>query len=741
MKKEVGAPTSSVTSGGPMHHRHHETTRRRQMLARLASTCYRHRRAVLLIWIVAFIVTIGAGSALKGDYATQGRLPGTDTQSAYDLLKKDFPQRHGDEGQIVFADVTQNRPAIDAYLQKVKQLKGVIDVEPLRISPGGKIAVAAITTANGSGTHPTQTANSIKDLAASTVEKQGVRVEFAGNWFGQNAMPASEVVGILAAIVILLFAFGSVIAMGLPILTALIGIGISITGVAILANVFTTPDFAPQVAAMIGLGVGIDYALFIVTRYREALHRSQNPEAAVLEAMTTSGRAVVFAGFTVMVSVLGMLLMGLNFLHGLAIGTSLAVVIAVLAAITLLPALLGFVGFTIDRLKVGRHRKPEGQGMWHRWAQFVQRRPAIIAIIGFVVLLIIALPLLQLRLGNADASNDKASSTTYKAYHLISNGFGAGANGPVLVVADTSQANSAQAMSTLIDDLRKVPGVANVTPPQPNQAGTAAIATLFPQSGPQSETTEALVHHLRDDVVPSATNGTGLKVYLGGQTAGSIDFSDVIGQRLPIFIAAVLILSFLLLMLVFRSVLVPIKAVLMNLLSIGAAYGVIVAAFQWGWGGSILGVSAGPIEAWVPMMIFAIVFGLSMDYEVFLISAIREHYDRSGNNAQAVADGLESTARVITAAALIMVFVFGSFVVSDVRALKLIGLGLAVAVAIDATIVRIVLVPATMELLGDANWWLPRWLDKILPRINVEGVPAPEQLEAPEKPEPEPVGV
>src|SRR4051812_20978937 len=711
------------------------------MLGSLARPCYRHRRIVLVLWIIGFVVAIVAGGALKGEYANQGRLPGTDTQSAYDTLKKDFPQRHGDEGQIVFADVTKNRPAIDEYLAQVKDVKGVIDVEPLRISPGGKIAVAGITTANGSGSHPTQTANDIKDLAADTIQKQGVHVEFAGNWFGEAAMPASEIVGVLAAIIVLLVAFGSLIAMGLPILTALIGIAISLAGVSILANVFTTPSFAPQVAAMIGLGVGIDYALFIVTRYREALHRTNQPEAAVVEAMTTSGRAVVFAGFTVMVSVLGMLLMGLDYLHGLAIGTSLAVVIAVLAAITLLPALLGFAGFTIDKFKVGRRKPKQGEGMWHRWARFVQKRPAPIAIIGFLVLIVIALPMLSLRLGSADASNDKAGTTTYNAYHLISDGFGAGANGPVLIVADTSKPGSADALPAVLEDLRKVPGVAAVTPPQPNEAGTAALATLFPTTGPQSEKTEQLVHHLRDNVVPQGTQGTDLAVYLGGQTAGSIDFSDTIGSRLPIFIGAVLILSFLLLMLVFRSVLVPLKAVLMNLLSIGAAYGVIVAAFQFGWGGSILGVSAGPIEAWVPMMIFAIVFGLSMDYEVFLISAIREHYDKSGDNAQAVADGLESTARVITAAALIMVFVFGSFVVSDVRALKLIGLGLAVAVAIDATIVRVILVPATMELLGKANWWLPKWLDKILPKINVEGETlGDDELEPPVR-EPVPTGV
>ncbi len=327
----------------------------------------------------------------------------------------------------------------------------------------------------------------------------------------------------------------------------------------------------------------------------------------------------------------------------------------------------------------------------------------------------------SLRLGSADASNDAANTTTHKAYDLIANGFGPGANGPILVVINTSKDSASTDLPKLITTLRSTPGVASVTDAVPNPAGTAAIATLIAKTGPQDVATSELIHHLRDDVVPAATNGTGMVVNLGGQTASAIDFSDVIGARLPIFIGAVLVLSFLLLLLVFRSVLVPLKAVLMNLLSIAAAYGVIVATFQWGWGGSILGVSAGPIEAWVPMMLFAIVFGLSMDYEVFLISGIREHYEQSGDNAQAVADGLESTARVITAAALIMVFVFGSFVVSDVRALKLIGLGLAVAVAIDASIVRVILVPATMELLGKANWWLPRWLDKLLPRINVEG--------------------
>ncbi len=701
------------------------------MLANVARSCYRHRRLVLGAWVLVFIVAIVVGPSLTGDYANSGRLSGTDSQAAYDTLAKDFPARHGDEAQIVFADITRNRPAIDAYLEKVAKIEGVISVEPTRVSPGGKIAVAPITTKNGNSDHPQTTANHIKDLARSTIEKQGVNVQFAGNWFGDQSMPASEIVGVLAAIIVLLLAFGSVIAMGLPISTALIGIAISLAGVGILANVFTTPSFAPQVAAMIGIGVGIDYALFIVTRYREALHRTNSPELSVIEAMTTSGRAVIFAGFTVMVSVLGMFLMGINFLHGLAVGVSLAVVIAMLAATTLLPALLGFVGFTIDRLHVGRRRPKGGETMWHRWARTIQRRPWPIAIAGFLFLVIVALPFFSLRLGSADASNDPKASTTHKAYNLIASGFGPGANGPVLVVATGADAGTG--LDKVVATLRSTPGVASVTDPVPNQAGDAALATLFATTDPQAKATDQLIHHLRDDVLPQATQGTGVAVHLGGQTASAIDFADVIGSRMPIFIIAVLALSFILLLVVFRSVLVPLKAVLMNLLSIGAAYGVIVAIFQWGWGAGVLGVERAPIEAWVPMMLFAIVFGLSMDYEVFLLSAIREQYEKTGDNATAVAEGLATTARVITAAALIMVFVFGSFVLSDLRALKLIGLGLAVAVAIDASVVRVILVPATMELLGSANWWLPKWLDKIVPHVLVEG-PAealPESIDEP----------
>jgi RND superfamily putative drug exporter len=689
------------------------------MLDRLARSSFRHRRVVLAAWLIAFVLALVAGSAVAGDTATQGRLPNTDSQRAYDTLARDFPQRHGDEARIVFADVRRDGALANSYLAAVSRTPGVDDVEPMLTSPRGDVAIAPITLANTSSSSPGSTATKIKDLAVP-YERQGMAVQFSGDWFREGGLPATESFGVLAAIVVLLIAFGSVIAMGLPISTALIGVVVSVAGVGIAANVFTTPDFAAQVATMIGIGVGIDYALFIVTRYRTALHRIGSPEAAVRESINTSGRAVVFAGSTVMVSVLGMFLMGLPFLHGLSVGIAIAVAVAVLAALTLLPALLGFVGFNIDRLRVGRPPRNR-ETLWHRWARTVQRRPAPIAIAGFLVLVVIALPALQLRLGSADASNDPASSTTHKAYNLIAQGFGPGANGPILVVAESTSPSFRSQVPEMINTMRATPGVASVSDARFSPSGTSALATLYPTTGPQDKATQRLVHDLRAHVVSDTRQGTGMSVHLGGQTANAVDFADVIGRRLPVFVAAVLALSFLLLLIVFRSVLVPLKAVLMNLLSIGAAYGVIVAAFQWGWGSGLLGVSAAPIEPWVPMMLFAIVFGLSMDYEVFLLSAVREQYDATHDNGTAVAEGLASTARVITAAALIMVFVFGSFVVSDLRALKLIGLGLAVAVAIDATVVRVVLVPATMELLGDANWWLPRWIARILPKVRVDG--------------------
>jgi RND superfamily putative drug exporter len=625
----------------------------------------------------------------------------------------------------VFGNLSEHRPAIDRYLQTLSRTHGVTEVEPVQVAPGGQIGIAPITLANDHGNKAGPTASHVKDLAGP-LRQEGVNIQFSGNWFSGGGMPATEAIGLLAAIVILIVAFGSVVAMGLPIVTALFGLGITAAAIGLVARLFTTPSFAPQVAAMIGIGVGIDYALFIVTRYRDALHRRGDPEAAVVEAISTAGRAVVFAGCTVVVSLLGMFLMGLDYLHGLAVGTSVAVAISVAAAVTLLPALLGFFGFSIDRLHVGRSsRNPStGAGIWQRWAGFVQRRPWPLAIGGLAVLIVMALPVFGMRLGFADAGNDPRGSTTMQAYELVGRGFGPGSNGPIVVVADTTARGSAQALPRLVSQLQSSPGVAQVSAPTFSPSGPAAVVTVTPTTGPQDKATVSLLHRIRNHVVPTATRGTGLTVHVGGETAGAIDFSNVMTKRLPLFFGGVLAVSFLLLLVVFRSILVPLKAVIMNLLSIGAAFGAMVGVFQWGHGGHLLGVSGAPIESWAPMMLFAIVFGLSMDYEVFLLSSIREHYDATGDNASSVAAGLTSTARVITAAATVMVVVFGSFLLSDMRGLKEIGFGLALAIAVDATVVRVVLVPATMELLGRANWWLPAWLDRLLPRVAVEGVPA-----------------
>jgi len=524
----------------------------------------------------------------------------------------------------------------------------------------------------------------------------------------------------------LLVAFGSLLAMGLPIMTALFGIGTGAALVLIVRNVVDMPDFTMAAVAMVGIGVGIDYALFIVTRYREALRAGLEPEGAVVRAVDTAGRAVLFAGTTVMISILGLLLMKLSSNRGVAIAISLGVLMTMVASITLLPAVLGFVGRNIDKLGLPHRRRATKQpraSIWYRWSRVLQRRPWPAVIIGFALLLVLAAPVVSMRLGFADAGNRPTSDTTRQAYDLLSRGFGKGFNGPLLLAAKTPGGPAdASALDHLRADVHRTRDVSFVTEPQFNRAGTVAIMQVYPSSAPQDKATEDLVHRLRDRVIPGAATGDDVKVYVGGVTAAAEDFAEYTSSRLPLFMGAVLVLSFLFLLVVFRSILVPLKAVVMNLLSIGAAYGVVVAAFQWGWGKELLGIGkAGPVEAWAPMFLFAVVFGLSMDYEVFLLSRIREEYERTRNNATAVADGLAVTARVITAAAAIMICVFGSFVFGDEYSLRLFGLGLAVAVFVDATIVRLVLVPATMELLGDWNWWIPRWLDRLLPQVHIGG--------------------
>jgi putative drug exporter of the RND superfamily len=506
---------------------------------------------------------------------------------------------------------------------------------------------------------------------------------------------------------------------------AVVGIAIALSLILLYAHVLSVPDFTPQLASMIGIGVGIDYALFIVTRYRTMLHAGRSPEEAVVGAISTSGRAVLFAGTTVMISFLGILLMGFTFVEGVAVGGATAVFVSMLAAVTLLPAVLGFVGTGIDRWHVPKllHRHETGrETLWFRWSRVVQRRPAVLAPLALVVLVALAVPLFSIRLGQGDAGTGDESRSSRRAYDLLSQGFGQGFNGPLLLAAELSDRDRGTSdLVRLRVALDAEPGVAAITPAVLNQAGDAAVVSVFPTTSPQDLATERLVHRLRDVVVPAVTAGSGTRVLVGGLTAGTIDFSEKIADRLPWLIGVVLAVSFLLLVAVFRSLVVPLKAVVMNLLSIGAAYGVVVAIFQWGWLAGAVGVETAPIDAWVPMMLFTILFGLSMDYEIFLLSSIREDYLRTGDNSLAVANGLAATARVITAAAAIMVTVFLSFVFGlDERSIKLFGLGLAVAIFVDATIVRMVLVPATMELLGRANWWLPAWMGRLVPRLSVE---------------------
>ena len=570
----------------------------------------------------------------------------------------------------------------------------------------------------------------------------------------------------------LILAFGSVLAMGLPIAVALGGVGAGMGLIVILSNVFRIPDFTTFLGIMIGLGVGIDYALFIVTRYREGLHAGRSPREATIAAMDTAGRAVIFAGVTVVVSLLGLLLIGIGWVAGLGIGVAVTVLVTMITSILLLPALLGFAR---DRVEVSRWRglivagfiaialfgigsgvpalsavgaglagltmlvsiavrplrrevprrapKPVRETLAYRWSRTIQRRPWLWVVTGTVVLLALAAPVLGLRLGFSDEGNYADDTYTRQAYDLLADGFGPGFNGPFMITVVPGTGDSAAAVDALQTALADTPGVAAVTPAVANRPASpeAYVFNLIPTTAPQDAATTDLVETLRNDVIPAAVAGTALDVKVTGTTAANIDFTDFLARRTFVFFAAVLALSFLLLMVVFRSLLVPLKAVVMNVLSIAAAYGVLVAIFQWGWGADLIGIDSGPIEAMAPLMLFAIVFGLSMDYEVLLLSRVREEYDKTGDSAGAVADGLAATARVITAAAGIMVVVFGSFMLEDDRVTKLFGLDLALAVLLDATVVRMLLVPATMELLGDRNWWMPAWLDRIIPKLNVEG--------------------
>ncbi|HZP30862.1 MAG TPA: MMPL family transporter [Acidimicrobiia bacterium] len=700
---------------------------------------YRRRRRVVAAWVVFLVAAFAIGNAAGGVFRTQFKLPGSESQAAFDLLKRSgFGTRTGEQAQIVFdarpgVDDSAVRTAMERLFDRIpRDVSRTSVVSPYsqegarQIAQGGHVAYAEVNLADRDSNALDNAADTIRDLA-DRVHVGGLHVALGGEMFQRaTTNGTSEGIGLFAAMVILLIAFGSVLAMGLPIGTALFGVGSGIAIVLIVRTAIDMPNFTTAAVAMVGIGVGIDYALFLVTRYREGLHAGLDPEAAVVRSVDTSGRAVLFAGTTVLISILGLLFIGQSVIRGVAIAIAIGVAMTMVASVTLLPALLGFVGRNIDRLGLPHRRRAEATGhesVWYRWSRVLQHRPWPALVAGFAFLLVLAVPTVAMRLGFSDAGNRPTSDTTRQAYDLLSRGFGPGFNGPLLLAAETpGGASDTRLLQQVSAELNHTRGIAFATPPQANPGGSAAILQVFPTTAPQDEATANLVSRLRDDILPAATRGTDVDIKVGGVTAAADDYASYTESRLPVFIGAVLVLSFLLLMVVFRSLLVPLKAVVMNLLSIGAAYGIVVAVFQWGWGASLFGVGKeGPIEAWAPIMMFAIVFGLSMDYEVFLLSRIKEEYDRTHVNATAVADGLAVTARVITAAAAIMVCVFGSFVFGDEHALQVFGLGLAVAVLADATVVRLVLVPATMELLGDRNWWIPRWLDRILPRVHVEG--------------------
>jgi RND superfamily putative drug exporter len=706
-------------------------------MRKLAEFCYTRRRLVLAAWVVLLVGVYVLSAAFAGKFRTDFKLPGSESQAALDLLKeRGVASRTGFSGQVVFeAAQGVDDPAVKQAMQSLfaKIESGVPDTQVVspydpanayQVSPDRKVAYAEINFADRERRQYDAAANYIKSVR-NDVNVPGLQVELGGDIFASFSQPASEFIGIMAAVVILLVAFGSLLAMGLPIVTALFGVGSGIALIGLLTNVLNVPDFTTQVAALIGIGVGIDYALLIVTRYRRGLADGLAPKDAVVLALDTSGRSVVFAGLTVVISLLGMFMMNLEFMRSVSLSAVIAVLLTMLAAVTLLPALLGFAGRNIDRLGTP-FRSLEGQEserFWYGWSRLMQKHPWPAVVLSTALLVVLAIPVFSLRLGFSDAGNRLESDTTRRGYDILSEGFGPGFNGNLLVVVDMPDGAADQAkVAQLADTLRGVEGVASVAPPRVVPNARLALINVFPATSPQDKETTDLVHRIREQALPPALGGTGLHALVAGMPAGIVDFSDYIGARLPVFFAAVLVLSFLLLMTVFHSVVVPLKAVVMNMLSIGAAFGLMVAVFQWGFGAGLVGLGKeGPIEAWGPMMMFAIVFGLSMDYEVFLLTRVREEYDKNHHNATAVADGLAATGRVISAAAAIMVCVFGAFVLGDDRSIKLIGFGLASAIFIDATVVRLVLVPATMELLGDLNWWMPKWLGRRLPKVHVEG--------------------
>jgi RND superfamily putative drug exporter len=706
-------------------------------LARLADISYRRRGRVVLAWILASVVIIGIGSSLAGEYNADYNTPGSESKAASQLTEDRFGGYSGQEIYVVWKDPAGAQSAaakrrVDAFLAKAQQVDHVAKPTDIRVSQDGKIGATTLPLTVAAWDVPKESGEKLI-AAAEQNSGDGLQIKLGGDpIYAAQEAASPEGLGFLGAAIVLLIAFGSVVAAGLPLLVALFGLGISSGGlIVLLANVVDVPDWTTAVSGLIGIGVGIDYALLVLTRFRAALSDGKSVHDAVLEAVTTAGRSVILAGTVVVISVLGLALTGLPYMYGVAISASLAVLVVMLASVTLLPALLSYLGPRVDRLRLpflgrGLTKQAGGEGSlaW-RWSHAVQRRPWPAAVAATLVLLALAIPALDMRLGFPDAGNDPSSTMTRQAYDLNTEGFGPGTNGPLVIAADLPDPSGKAKVDELAQKLRSEPGVAFVAPTRINEKGDAALLTVIPKGSPQDAEVEDLVHRLREELVPQTFGDSGIEAEVGGVTAALEDQSDYILNRMPLFIAGVVGLSFLLLLVAFHSPLIALKAGIMNLLSVGAAYGVMTVVAKGGAVGGLIGIDHEvPIAPFMPVMMFAILFGLSMDYEVFLISRIREEYLKDRDTRRAVADGLAKTARVITAAAAIMVVVFLAFLAAPDVFLKLFGIGLATAVFLDATLVRMVLVPAVMQILGDRNWWIPSWLERVLPELEVEAAGA-----------------
>ncbi len=727
-------------------------------LYRLGRSSARRPWVVIGLWAMIAAVVIASSAAWGREMEDSFTAPGVDSQIAVDLLSSANSDRAGvtarvlvaPDGDGVFADGGSTELA--TVKSALEALPNVLDVGET-VAPDRTVALLDVQ-------YPVledvtvDDLERLKDAVADARVQTTLLVEAGGELFFnfEESGGGEELYGLGAAVIILLLAFGSVIAMGLPIGIAVFGLALGVSLMPLISHIVMIPSWAPQMGSMIGLGVGIDYALFLVTRHREFLAKGMSIDEAAGRAVATAGQAVIFAGGTVMIAILGLAVAGLPFLTAAGIATSVIVLIMVIASITLLPAFLGVSGDWINRLGIhrrGHHSTGGASAGWRRWGDHVTRHAWVYAVGVTVALLALTAPILALQLGFPDEGTMTDSRTERRAYDLAAEGFGPGINGPFVIAVDLDENTTdggRAVLASLADEIRADRGIATVTPPEIDAEVGVASMIAFPSTTPQDDATYETVERLRAEVFPTALDGSGSTAHIGGQTASFGDVSQRVTERLPWFIAAVVLLSFLLLMLVFRSILVPLKAAVLNLLSIGAAYGVLVMVFQWGWGKGLIGLeSTVPVVSFIPMFMFAILFGLSMDYEVFLLSRVREEYIATGDNDESVITGLASTARVITSAALIMISVFAAFMLGDDPIVKMMGLGLATAILVDATVVRVVLVPATMKLMGDANWWLPHWLDRRLPTVDIDGgagLPAPvlDRADPTGGPDDEPVG-